>query len=305
MRGVKKIGKYLMDIFLAILIFFNLLPTAFAAVIPYNESLIPQLYFDGFFVSKPIDGKCPIGKEQQVISNYAEINIDSAKQTQMGVCLAKKSQKEQLQNTILNATDLGKVSQQVSGYQLAIDIPCSTIAGGQCPKITGLASYMARLYQFGLMIAGLAAFGSIIYGALKYILSAGSFSSTEEAKDQITQAIYGLILLLGAFLVLYTINPRLIILSDPNAPIIDVNQIINQGQDRGGQNNQILSGGGIAEDPLCSVGSYPGLSLTIGGKEQINQSFKCSQCVNGASIQNNKCQCNSGLEYNPKLGYCK
>ena len=101
-------------------------------------------------------------------------------------------------------------------YTTKLEIPCSTkIAGGTCPKATTPATYVTRLYQFGLMIVGLIALGAFIYGALQYTLSAGDFTSKEDAREQMKQAIYGILLLLSSYLILYTINPKLVTLSNP------------------------------------------------------------------------------------------
>lgn len=109
-------------------------------------------------------------------------------------------------------------------YTTSVNIPCQPIAGGTCPEMQGItiAGYIARLYQFGLMIAGLAAFGAIVFGSIKYILSAGSMANQQDARDQITQAIIGLALLLGAYLILYTINPALVSLRNPQMEIINL-----------------------------------------------------------------------------------
>lgn len=111
------------------------------------------------------------------------------------------------------------VGQKISEYKLSIKIPCAEgIGGGTCPDAqTGIAEYVARIYQFGLMIVGLLALGGLVYGALKYVLSAGNIGTQQDAKDQMLAAIYGLLILLGAFLILYTINPELVKLTNPGA----------------------------------------------------------------------------------------
>lgn len=68
---------------------------------------------------------------------------------------------------------------------------------------------VANLYNFGLAIAGVLAFGAIVYGAIKYTVSSGNPSQQSDAKEWITQALWGLLLLAGAYLILNTINPRI------------------------------------------------------------------------------------------------
>ena len=72
-----------------------------------------------------------------------------------------------------------------------------------------------QFYQFTLLIGGLLAFGAIVYGGIKYILAAGNPSGQTEGRDWIKSALLGLLLLMGAYLVLNTINPNLTKLSLP------------------------------------------------------------------------------------------
>jgi hypothetical protein len=72
-----------------------------------------------------------------------------------------------------------------------------------------------QFYQFALLISGLLAFGAIVYGGIKYILAAGNPSGQTEGREWIKSALLGLLLLLGAYLVLNTINPNLTKLSLP------------------------------------------------------------------------------------------
>jgi hypothetical protein len=72
-----------------------------------------------------------------------------------------------------------------------------------------------QFYQFALLISGVLAFGAIVYGGIKYILAAGNPSGQTEGREWIKSALLGLLLLLGAYLVLNTINPNLTKLSLP------------------------------------------------------------------------------------------
>ena len=70
-------------------------------------------------------------------------------------------------------------------------------------------------YIFILSLAGLLAFATIIFAGIKYSVSAGNAGRQSDAKDQILQAFLGVLLLLGASIILYTINPNLVILKLP------------------------------------------------------------------------------------------
>lgn len=82
-------------------------------------------------------------------------------------------------------------------------------------EISDPAVYVTGLYNFALAIVGLLALGMIVFGAVEYTISAGNVTGQSEAKDRIAQAIYGLVLLLGAVLILNTINPKIATLTLP------------------------------------------------------------------------------------------
>lgn len=80
---------------------------------------------------------------------------------------------------------------------------------------TNPADMIVNFYKFALMAGGVLAFGAIVYGGIKYALAAGNPSTQSDAKSGITQALLGLALLVGAYIILNTINPNLVNLSLP------------------------------------------------------------------------------------------
>lgn len=70
--------------------------------------------------------------------------------------------------------------------------------------------FISLIYKWALGIVGAAAFGVIIYGAILYTVSAGNASRQQEARNWISGAVWGIVLLLGAYVILYTINPDLV-----------------------------------------------------------------------------------------------
>jgi hypothetical protein len=65
------------------------------------------------------------------------------------------------------------------------------------------------------VVIGLITFGALIYGGFRYLTSAGNPTAMSDAKDQISSALLGLILLFCSWLILNTINPELILLGEP------------------------------------------------------------------------------------------
>ncbi len=78
-----------------------------------------------------------------------------------------------------------------------------------------LPQYIKYIFTFSVAIAGLVAFGALIYGGFRYITSAGAPIAQIEAKDQIFAGIIGLVILLSSYLILTTINPQLVLLKSP------------------------------------------------------------------------------------------
>ncbi|MEK7555557.1 MAG: hypothetical protein AAB516_01925 [Patescibacteria group bacterium] len=72
-----------------------------------------------------------------------------------------------------------------------------------------------RIYIYALSVVGAVAMGVLVYGGILHTISAGNSSKQQDAKEWITGAIWGLALLLGAYLILWTINPDLVSLKDP------------------------------------------------------------------------------------------
>lgn len=73
-----------------------------------------------------------------------------------------------------------------------------------------LANYIKTLYKFFVGIAGILAVIMIAFGGLQWLFSGGSSEKISKAKETIIGAVMGLILALGSYLILNTINPALV-----------------------------------------------------------------------------------------------
>jgi len=86
--------------------------------------------------------------------------------------------------------------------------------GGQSLNTTSsLPQLINYIYKFALLACGITALVSMIIGAFQYVASAGDSSKAGDAKDRITQALLGVLILLASVLILRTINPDLVTLS--------------------------------------------------------------------------------------------
>jgi Type IV secretion system pilin len=86
--------------------------------------------------------------------------------------------------------------------------------------INSFPGLIANFYSFALVIAGVLAFGAIVYGGIKYATGRGNPSRESEGKSWITNALLGLLLLGAAYIILRTINPQLVSLQIPGLPQI-------------------------------------------------------------------------------------
>ena len=71
-------------------------------------------------------------------------------------------------------------------------------------------NFIANVYKFGIYAVGISALLMITIGGFYYMTAAGNTARLGTAKTLITDAILGLIVALGAWLLLYVINPDLV-----------------------------------------------------------------------------------------------
>ena len=90
------------------------------------------------------------------------------------------------------------------------------------PSLTGAgpAQVIIWLFYLGLGFIGILALIMIVVGGIEYITGGINPSQQNDAKQRITAAITALILALGSFVILYTINPNLTRLKNPSLPCV-------------------------------------------------------------------------------------
>jgi hypothetical protein len=71
------------------------------------------------------------------------------------------------------------------------------------------AEFFQSVFNTGLAIAATLAVVMIMYGGVKY-MTTDAWNNKEEAKEIIQNAVYGLVLALVSYLILYTINPDIL-----------------------------------------------------------------------------------------------
>jgi hypothetical protein len=94
-----------------------------------------------------------------------------------------------------------------------------SVAIGSKTTATDVGDYVKAFYSYGLGIATTIAIVFVMIGGLQYVLAAGS-GDTAKAKARIRNAVIGLLLLLFSWVILYTVNPRLVLLKVPKFPMV-------------------------------------------------------------------------------------
>ncbi|MGC9968261.1 MAG: hypothetical protein ABSC29_00835 [Minisyncoccia bacterium] len=120
-----------------------------------------------------------------------------------------------------------------------LNIPGSSVPSADIPGI------IRNIYDFALLAAGILAFGAIVWGGIRYATGKGNPSSETEGKSWITNALLGLLLLVGAYIVLYTINPDIVSLQ-----ITGVTPLSGAPAGTAG-NSGAGTGGGVASGQSC------------------------------------------------------
>jgi uncharacterized membrane protein len=78
--------------------------------------------------------------------------------------------------------------------------------------------YLQRIVNISIAVAGAISVLILIIGGLQYILSSVNETAKKDAKDKITNAVFGLLIALSGVLLLQTINPDLLKLGLPPIP---------------------------------------------------------------------------------------
>ena len=81
---------------------------------------------------------------------------------------------------------------------------------GSLPMCVDLQGYMQGIFTSAIGIAGILAVIMIVWCGIK-LMTAGSVSGKNEAKECITNAIFGVLIAIGSWLLLNTINPLLLL----------------------------------------------------------------------------------------------
>jgi len=170
----------------------------------------------------------------------------------------------------------------------------------------GFGPYLNALYYLAISIAALIAVLKIIVAGAKYMLSGTNISSTQSAKSDIRGALIGLLIIIGAVVILNTINTDLTTMSaldDMSTLALDTEDRLGQALAAAAEMNRIIqecAERGTDECVTINTSAFGGAGLTreecvaLGGTHQYNAWYTwrgiCS-IPNPGSITNNQEVC--------------
>ncbi len=121
--------------------------------------------------------------------------------------------------TIILGTNLSPyktLAQEDTEYELLAPLE------GYVEPTTTAGPYIVGIFKLIVALAGGLAVVTIIYGGIQY-MSTDAFGAKNEAKNTIQNAIWGLLLVIGAWLILYTVNPNLVEINLDDIPRQETN----------------------------------------------------------------------------------
>ena len=100
------------------------------------------------------------------------------------------------------------ITPQLSARPPGLQFDAVTRSGGQL-RNSQLAQYIATMYRYGVGIVAIAAIIMTVYGGFRYLIGS-SMGDIAAGKKIIQDAIAGMLLVLGAYLILQTVNPAVL-----------------------------------------------------------------------------------------------
>lgn len=101
----------------------------------------------------------------------------------------------------------GIINAAGGNYQLLESLPVQGLGKGQTVTF---ASYARGAITLGVVLAAVLTVLMLVIAGVMYISAGGNTGTTDKAKDMIWNAIIGLLIAVGFYLILYTIRPEML-----------------------------------------------------------------------------------------------
>ncbi|MEY4745095.1 MAG: hypothetical protein RL272_1040, partial [Candidatus Parcubacteria bacterium] len=126
-----------------------------------------------------------------------------------------------------------------------------------------ISNYIAAVYRYAITIATVLAGVMFVVGGFQYVTAGGDAGRVQKGKQRITDALIGLLLTFGAFIILLTINPDLVsltslqLLSVKKLPLSLYSYADPQSPNGQYQSAMVASGGPSGTLTASEAGSMP------------------------------------------------
>lgn len=208
--------RYFLSALIALFIAFNVgVPLAFAACCSCGTAADPNAKI---CITQTTPGSCAnlpdstANPKAKTLTNCVEDEVCKPV-SQQGTCKAGPTAESAYGAGAAAATTEtpGLRSVQLTPLDLNIKIPNlvfsnTAIEKGGYIEIPFFAQYVAAVYKFLMVISAIAAAVMIVYGGFLYI-AAASGAKVRQGRTIIVDAVIGLILILGTYVILNTVNP--------------------------------------------------------------------------------------------------
>lgn len=113
-------------------------------------------------------------------------------------------------------------------------------------QVSGIAQYINLGYRYLVSVVLIAAIVMVVWGGFRYLLGSANVGNVQRGKETIRDAVVGMLIVVGAYVILSTVNPRTVELRNLNLSSI-------QRQDFG---LGITGSGECSSDAQCPAGSH-------------------------------------------------
>jgi hypothetical protein len=134
-------------------------------------------------------------------------------------------------------------------------------ANSTAVQVPYIGEYIGALYKFSIGAGAIVAAFMITVGGFQYVTAGAIPKNLSAAKQRITNALVGLLLLIGSYVVLYSLNPDLVAMKSISllkvAPIIIPVDEAAEVNDGAGDGTPPPAGGQVVNGTLCrGISSY-------------------------------------------------
>lgn len=153
---------------------------------------------------------------------------------------------------------------------------------------TPISGYVNIMFKIIIGVVGVLAVVMLVLGGVQY-MSTDAISGKESGKETIQHALGGLVLALGAFIILNTINPDILSLNIGIEPVTVV--VGNDDIPLSVEISQNSDGSGSKVKGLCSQSKYLNGIAIVDGMTWPSDSVERGQLTSGTGITINKSNC--------------